>query len=243
MRRLAAICPASTVCLAWFCATGLFAQPAGAPPVGSDIREGPRFVVKAKVFAAKDETGWDFWGHDEVVIVFRTPTYALVGSEYGYIDSDSDHPTAVDQDQNCITPAIDPIRGTGKWACSDAGVNGPITFSVAFYEQDANPLGWLWHLFPASFNAPQQTGRGEDIFSPVVEFPQEKSPNDLIGKVNVKISLETLLQKLPRVGDSYQDKVSLYGGCETPCTSGDSTEYEMSYEVRRVRDVSVPVNR
>ena len=63
-----------------------------------------------------------------------------------------------------------------------------------------------------------------------------------------RMKVETLLQKLPRVGDSYQAKVSLYGGCDnsksaTSCTSGDSTEYEMSYEVRRVRDVAVPVNQ
>jgi hypothetical protein len=234
------------VCISWFCATPLLAQPAGVPPVGGDIREGPRFVVKAIVFAAKDQTGWDFWGHDEVVIVFRTPRYALVGSEYGYITSDTSHPTGFSEGQDCITPAIDPIPDLAKWSCDEAGVSGPISFTVGFYEQDIDVPAILCIFYPCGFSYPQSLDG--DVFKPGGEFPQEKSPNDLIGKEKVQISLQTLLQKLPRVGDSYQAKVSLYGGCDnskstTSCESGDTTEYEMSYEVRRVRDVAVPVNQ
>ena len=234
--------PALFVWLAWFGTIPLLAQPV-APPVGQDIREGPRFVVKAVLFGAKDETGWDGWGSDEVVIVFRTPRYALVGKEYEDVDSDDD-PTEFQFQQDCITPAIDPIGPGHRWTCDAAGVSGPITFTVGFYEQDADPWGWLSGIFTGSFSFPQSLSG--DVFKPEGEFPQEMSPNDRIGKVKVQIPLETLLQKLPRVGDSYQDKVSLYGGCDnstttTPCTSGDTTEYEMSYEVRRVQDVAVPL--
>jgi hypothetical protein len=232
------------VLLIWFYATPLLAQPAGLPPVGPDIREGPRFVVTAISFRAVDETGWDRWGADEVVVVFRTPTYALVGKEYGDVDSD-DSATEFQFQQTCIAPAIDPIQYSFRWTCRDTGVSGPITFTVGFYEQDIDFVGFLCIFGGCGFSYPQSLDG--DVFKPGSDFPQEKSPNDRIGKEKVQISLETLLQKLPRVGDSYRDKVSLYGGCDnstttTPCTSGDTTEYEMIYEVRRAPDVAFPVN-
>ena len=222
------------VCLA----VAHFSGPVSAQPsrplgvvVGAEPVAQPRFIVKAVSFECKDQTGWDFWSSDEVVFAFRTSQYGLYVREYGNINSDGTVHKFKPREE-CIAPAVDNDgAGNHVWQCGNEGVPGPISFTVGAYEQDEKLIGFCVTAGPS------------DLFPADFVACEEKDPNDLIGKEKVEISLNTLLDKLRQVGQSFTDSVDLHGGCDNttsscPFTAGQE-HYKFIYSVTRVTDAVV----
>lgn len=217
------------------------AQPRGAGNVanpnmgGSELEliraPGPRFVVKAVSFEARDQTGWDWTGWDDVVTIFRTEDYALVTDEYGHISSSDENPWPYGSGTHCIMPAYDDVEIFDyQWKCDNAGVSAPLAFTVGFYEQDS------YGLFSFCANQVVPTG---DLRPADVIVCEQKSPHDLIGTRVFRYSLAELLEHLPRPGMSWRGEKIIGRGCNAPQRSdcrGSNGQYVFRFAITRVAD-------
>jgi hypothetical protein len=202
-----------------------------AAPIGDKITILiPQFTAEAVSFRAIDESGFDRPGSDEVYAVFSdgTPNDLVTRT---YEDVDTGETRTFEPQERCITP---------RPACAH-GVSEVLHFEVAFFEEDARlPAGLSYcHGFAeGDYHAALRGGKCEPI-------------DDLIGRGSVFLTREELLRLLPRVGDSVEQKMVLGGPCgyQPPgflCGTGWLTptgpEYELTYRIRRLPDVSLPLN-
>ena len=94
-----------------------------------------RYKVEAIRFKARDESGVDWLGSDEVKVGTFDATGETVSDEIGDIDSGDTH--AFDPAVSCII-GVQPgkvVLGESS-ACDPAGVPGPFSFRVELWEQD-----------------------------------------------------------------------------------------------------------
>lgn len=189
---------------------------------------GPRFVVRAYTFDATDQTGWDWTGSDDLVTIFRTDEYTLVGPEYGDVDS-SNPPKHYSGTDSCIMPVVDNTPSDRKWECDSRGVSAPLVFSVTLREQDSYGL--------LSFCANQYQESG-DMRAPDADVCEDGPPHDLIGWRKFTLTLGDLLQKLPRPGDSMSFKNIIGRGCNGDCSRNYDGQYVFRYIVTRVNDAN-----
>jgi hypothetical protein len=189
----------------------------------------PQFTAEAASFRAIDESGWDRAGSDEVYAVFSDGTPDdLVTSTYG--DVDTGETRTFGPQERCIMP---------RSRC-DHGVSEILHFDVAFFEEDRGllPGSTFCHGILPGTHAELRGGKCEPY-------------DDLIGRGSVLSSREELLAALPRVGDSVERKLLLGGPCgyqpdQPLCGTGLFTptgpEYELTYRIRRLPDVELPLN-
>lgn len=142
---------------AWFwCTAGAFAQerPASAQPEGAGSRAGVvapsdfpwdtvewverRYKIEAMHFKARDETGIDWWGDDDVMIETVDAKGWTVCDEIGDVDSGETHPRPpFDPAKSCIIAVRPGIVVLGKTSvCDDVGEPAPLWFEVEFWEKD-----------------------------------------------------------------------------------------------------------
>ncbi len=230
----------TAIVLLFLAAAPVAAQPRGAgnvanPNMGSSEVElvrgpGPRFVVVAGNFEARDQTGWDWTGWDDVVTIFRTDEYTLVSEEESHISS-SGGPMPYHPDARCILPAVDEVAIFDyRWKCDDAGASAPFAFTVGLYEQDSYGL--------LSFCANQVVPTG-DLRAPDTVVCEQKSPHDLIGTRIFRYSLAELLERLPQPGMSWRNEKIIGRGCNAAMRSdcrGSNGQYVFRYVITRVQD-------
>jgi hypothetical protein len=228
----------------WFwCTAGAFAQAppptpqpddAGRPGVAAALSGiwdtvewvERRYKIEAMRFKARDETGVDWWGSDEVMVETVDAKGWSVSDEIGNIDSGDTH--HFDPAKSCIVAVRPGIVVLGKSAvCDDVGEPAPLGFRVEFWEKDpiGYPMGFT-NCVPGEHSGPHCVDDGNG--------------DDFIGRARINFSTQELEAALPKVGDEYIETVVL-----SPCSSGDVCggadlpDYSFTYRVTRLPDARV----
>lgn len=222
------------------CATGLAAQDTAAPAAPAlELRIDPpwnditaqwierRYKVEAIRFKARDETGIDWLGSDEVMVETRDAKGFTVTDEIGDIDSGDTH--EFDPALSCIIGVRPGKVVLGKSSvCDEAGEPGPFSFEVVFWEKDS------FALDVGICNVVGPTP-GHHIGA---HCPNDGRGDDFIGRRALFFPLPDLEGTLPNVGDSFTETVVL-SPCEgetDACGGWDLPDYTFTYRTTRLPD-------
>lgn len=187
-----------------------------------------RYKIEALRFKARDETGVDWPGSDEVMVGTFDPKGSTVSNEIGDIDSGDTH--HFDPAKSCIVAVRPGEVVLGKSSvCDDGGEPAPLWFEVELWEQDIYIFGFCSHL-----SANQEHYTSHTLHC---------GTDDFIGRARLDFPIQDLETALPHVGDEVIETVVL-GGCPpgvSVCTSGwgpwDDGDYSFTYRVTRLPDV------
>jgi hypothetical protein len=184
-----------------------------------------RYKVEAVRFKARDETGTDWPGSDEVVVGTVDANGFTVSGEIGGIDSGDTH--ELDPAVSCIVGVLPGVATLGRDSvCDEAGRPGPFSFRVELWEKDFSLFSFCTPLGPAAgqHRGPHCLHNGAD---------------DFIGRRELFFPVPDLESTLPNVGDSFTETVVLI-----PCPPGTSacggwfsTDYSFTYRTTRLPDV------
>jgi hypothetical protein len=186
-----------------------------------------RYKVEALRFKARDETGWDWTGSDEVMVETDDAKGWTVSSEIGGIDSgDTYHFTPA---VSCIIAVRAGIVVLGKTSvCDDVGEPAPLGFRVEMWEKDFSIFGF-----------PKKCLVGGPPMHGGPHCADDGMGDDFIGSAKVDLSVQELETALPNVGDEYIETVVL-----NHCSSGESVcdvtygpDYSFTFRVMRLSDV------
>jgi hypothetical protein len=240
-RRCMAICVGSA---AWFSCTAGGAppptpQPAGAGPPANvvTLSDFPwhtfewierRYKIEAMRFKARDETGIDWPGSDEVMVGTDDAKGSTVSNEIGDIDSGDTH--HFEPLKSCIIAVRPGVVVLGKTSvCDDVGEPAPLGFEVEFWEKDS--IG-----YPTGFCKPLPPGPGRHAGP---HCANDHNGDDFIGRARLDFSAQDF-EVLPNVGDEFIETVVL-----NPCISGDVCggadfpDYSFTYRTTRLRDARI----
>lgn len=190
-----------------------------------------RYKIEALRFKARDETGIDWWGSDEVMIGTDDAKGWTVSDEIGNIDSGDVH--HFDPAKSCIVAVRPGIVVLGKTSvCNDVGEPAPLGFGVEFWEKDA--IG-----FPGGFSA--CVGLGEPgPGSHAGPHCASDHNDDFIGRARVDFSQQDFDAVLLNVGDEFIETVVLnHCSGESVCDVTYGPDYSFTYRITRLRDVRV----
>ncbi len=188
-----------------------------------------RYKVEAIRFKARDETGVDWPGSDEVMVGTFDAKGATVTNEIGDIDSGDVH--EFDPAVSCIVGVRPGTVILGKSSvCDEAGEPGPFSFKVEMWEKDAfgYPPG-----FCAALPPPPGHHNGPHCVN-------DHNGDDFIGWRELFFPIPDLETTLPNVGDSFIETVAL-----NPCEGDDICgapwagfpDYSFTYRTTRLPDV------
>lgn len=188
-----------------------------------------RYKIEAVGFKARNETGWDWWGSDEVMVGTEDSKGWTVSGELTGIDSGEFY--SFDPVRSCVVAVRPGIVVLGKTSvCDEAGEPAPLSFGVELWEKDL--LGWRSGFCKA-------LPPGKDLHAGP-HCADDGSGADFIGRARVDLSTLDLEAVLPNVGDEHIETVVL-----SPCPSGDVCgdvdlpDYSFTFRVTRVRDARV----
>lgn len=190
--------------------------------VDIDFRE-RRYKIEALSFKARDETGVDWWGSDEVMV---KTTDAEGWSNSGIIgDVDTGDVVTFSPAKSCI---IGVQAGTTvlnrSSVCDDAGRAAPLWFTVEMWEDDAEgPMGSPYGC---------STGAKHDGDECVPGDGQD----DFIGNARLDFAAWELEAALPEVGDEYVETVVLNPCGDALCASPFLADYSFTYRITRMPD-------
>jgi hypothetical protein len=194
-----------------------------------------RYKIEALRFKARDETGVDWWGSDEVMVRTDDAKGWTVSDEIGGIDSGDTH--NFDPAKSCIVAVRPGTVVLGKTSvCDDVGEPATLWFRVKFWEKDVfgNPFGFG----NCGTGSP---GPGEHIGSHCVSDRND----DFIGGARLDFAAWELEAALPNVGDEYIETVALNycfgsdGVCDLGWGPWDVGDYRFTYRITRLPDVRV----
>ncbi len=99
-----------------------------------------RYKVELIDVKARDETGVDIFGSDEILVIADVDGVRGIGSyelwiQKGLGDMDSGEKVTIDPDNACLLPAVDDVKD-GKWSCAEAGHPAPFTLTFTVIEKD-----------------------------------------------------------------------------------------------------------
>jgi len=237
-------------CLAaWFwCTTDAFAQagPTSPQPEDADhptVAEASssfnwdtirwverRYKIEAIRFKARDETGIDWLGSDEVIVQTEDAKGWTVSNEIGGIDSGDTHD--FDPAKSCIVAVRPGIVVLGESSvCEEVGEPAPLGFQVEFWENDwiGNPFGFC--------TQPSSPAPGHHAGSTSASCFNGEDFNDFIGSARIDYPTHELEAALPNVGDEVVETVKL-----DPCPGGYCAgfpDYTFTWRVTRLPDVRV----
>jgi hypothetical protein len=186
-----------------------------------------RYKVEAIRFKARDETGVDWWGSDEVMVGTFDAEGDTLSREIGDIDSGDTHD--FDPAVSCIIGVLPGEARLGESSvCDAAGKPGPFSFRVEMWEKDSSIFGEFCNSLPPA--AGRHTGPG-CLISPA---------DDFIGLSELFFPIPDLESTLPNVGDSFTETVVL-GGCPPGygvCADWLDGDYSFTYRTTRLPDVT-----
>ena len=233
--------------VAGFCGTpGAFAQARPASPQPEDagrptIAEASRatswdtiqwierrYKIEAMRFKARDESGFDWMGSDEVMIRTDDAKGWTVSDEIGGIDSGDTH--HFDPAKSCIVAVRPGIVVLGKTSvCVDTGEPAPLGFQVEFWEKDFGvPTGFCLFGPPS----PGQHGGPHCV--------NDGNGDDFIGRARIDYSTQELEAALPHVGDELIESVTLFPCIDDgACGGWDFPDYTFTWRVTRLSDARV----
>jgi hypothetical protein len=196
-----------------------------------------RYKIEALRFKARDETGVDWWGSDEVMVRTDDAKGWTVSDEIGGIDSGDTH--NFDPAKSCIVAVRPGTVVLGKTSvCDDVGEPAPLWFRVVMWEQDIDEIFTFGYsncasgsvVSPGMHDGPHCAGSEND---------------DFIGGARLEFAAWELEAALPNVGDEYIETVvlnpcSIDGSvCDQGWGPWDSGKYTFTYRVTRLPDVKV----
>jgi hypothetical protein len=189
-----------------------------APPRApvSPVRPRPteaRYQVIPHSIYARDETGWDRAGSDEIFAVFRDPVSGVAVKTATFGGVDTGRTRYFGQANGCVTPIGPTFAGEdgtpAAWACREGGV-ATVAFSVELYEDDDDG----------------PTGQRPSYYSD--HCGAEDAPancwDDRIGRADVAFSAQQLREMMPSAGQMRETTVRLGG-------------YDFTYRIFRLNDV------
>ena len=183
-----------------------------------------RYKIEAMRFKARDETGFDWMGSDEVMIETRDAKGWTVSREIGGIDSGDTH--NFDPAKSCIVAVRPGLVVLGESSvCDEVGEPAPLGFDVEFWEKDTSPFGGFCVAgFPDG-------GHGGPYCA------NDTYGDDFIGSARIDYSLQELEAALPNVGDEQIETVKLDPCPDQICTS--DSDYTFTWRVARLPDALV----
>ena len=152
---------------------------AGAPRIAAARRRGPldhrggveshpwdtiqwverRYKIEAIRFKARDETGFDWPGSDEVMVQTNDAKGLTVSNEIGDIDSGDTH--NFDPAKSCIVAVRPGVVVLGKSSvCDEVGEPAPLSFQVEFWEKDFGLPPYGFQVPPGRQGRGNMLGRG-----------------------------------------------------------------------------------
>lgn len=226
-RQMSSRYRAIVLCLGFLICALLTPHPSFGQPEGAIPRASPRFLATAVKLKAIDESGADWRGSDEVHAWYYDFNYNHVTGMYNGFDT-GDTMDLAPRDR-CLAP---------QPRC-DHGVSS-IHFAVAFWERDKP----LWPIAGFCYGYYPETTRFNLSLNQITQWSDGIcNGDDLIGRKEVRLSLQQLLAALPTVGASIDYKLRLGGPCgHTEDLCGVSwlvptgPEYELTYRVTRLPD-------
>ena len=241
-----------SVVAGFWCTPGAFAQVRPASPLPEDasrptVAEASRAIrwdtiqwverrykIEAMRFKARDETGFDWPGSDEVLVETHDAKGFTLSNEIGGIDSGDTH--HFDPAKSCIVAVRPGIVVLGESSvCEEVGEPAPLSFEVDFWEKDwiGNPSGFC---VGSSSPAP-----GHHAGSNYASCFNGWQFNDFIGRARIDYSTQELEAALPHVGDEYIETIVLFPcpSGQDVCGAGDFPDYTFTWRVTRLADVRV----
>ena len=188
-----------------------------------------RYKVEAIRFKARDETGADWPGADEVMVETNDAKGSTVTNEIGGINSGDAH--EFDPALGCIIGVRPGTVVLGESSvCDEAGEPGPFSFKVEMWEKDV--IG-----FDFGFCKPVGPAPGGHIGP---HCANDHRGDDFIGWAELFFPIPDLETTLPNVGDSFTETVVL-----SPCEGDDLCgpgifgfpDYSFTYRTTRLADV------
>ncbi len=185
------------------------------------------YKIEAMRFKARDETGIDWPGSDEVMVRTDDAKGWTVSDEIGDIDSGDTH--SFDPAKSCIVAVRPGIVVLGKSsACDDVGEPAPLWFEVEMWEKDAQIFGDFCVIVggpgPGFHGGPHCAGYGAD---------------DFIGSARLDFAPWELEAALPKVGDEFIETARLNPCRDGVCDVTYGPDYTFTYRITRLRDVRV----
>jgi hypothetical protein len=186
-----------------------------------------RYKIEAVRFKARDETGIDWWGSDEVMVRTDDAKGWTVSDEIGNIDSGDTHP--FDPAKSCIVAVRPGIVVLGKTSvCDGVGEPAPLGFRVEMWEKDFSIFGFASCLTggpPGSHSGPHCADDGQG--------------DDFIGRAQIDLLAQELEAALPNVGNEHIETVVLNPCRGDVCDVTYGPDYSFTFRVTRLPDVRV----
>ena len=185
-----------------------------------------RYKIEAMRFKARDETGIDWLGSDEVMVETNDAKGSTVSNEIGGIDSGDTHD--FDPAKSCIVAVRPGFAVLGESSVSEeVGEPAPLGFQVEFWEKDL--IG-----FPMGFCVPGSPGPGQHAGP---HCANDGNGDDFIGSARIDYSTQELEAALPHVGDEQIESVTL-DPCPGQLCAG-FPDYTFTGRVTRLPDALV----
>jgi hypothetical protein len=212
-------------------------QPAGAGPPANVVALSDfpwhtfewierRYKIEAMRFKARDETGWDWPGSDEVMVETSDAKGFTVSNEIENIDSGDTHHFA--PAKSCIIAVRPGVVVLGKTSvCDDVGEPAPLGFGVEIWEKD--DFG-----YPPGFCDALPPGPGRHAGP---HCANDHNGDDFIGVARIDYSAQDLEAGLPNVGDEVIESITL-----DPCPGyqcAGYADYTFTWRITRLRDVRI----
>lgn len=186
-----------------------------------------RYKIEALRFKARDETGIDWFGSDEVMVRTDDAGGWTVSDEIGGIDSGDTH--FFNPAKSCIVAVSPGIVVLGKTSvCDDVGEPAPLWFRVEMWEKDFSVFG-----LP---NKCLTDGPGRHGGTHCADDGQG---DDFIGRARIDLSAQELEAALPNVGNEHIETVVLSPCRDTVCDVTYGPDYSFTFQVTRLPDVRV----
>jgi hypothetical protein len=190
-----------------------------------------RYKVEAMRFKARDESGVDWWGSDEVMVGTFDAKGHTTSNEIDDIDSGNTH--HFDPAKSCILAVRAGEVVLGKTSlCTDVGEPAPLNFQVELWEKDISfPFGQYCSTLIGS----------EHHFT---RHCLHDSDDDFLGHAQMDFSIQELETALPQVGDQLIQTVVL-----NPCRGADvcdvtyGPDYSFTYRITRLPDAQGGLHR
>ncbi|MEX0605563.1 MAG: hypothetical protein WD623_08040 [Marinobacter sp.] len=184
-----------------------------------------RYKIEAVRFKARDETGIDWLGSDEVIIQTNDAKGSTVSNEIGDIDSGDTH--SFDPAISCVVAVRPGVAVLGESSvCEEIGEPAPMFFRVEFWEKD--------FFLPAGFCIPTTPRPGEHGGP---HCANDGTGDDFIGNARIDYSTQELEAALPNVGNDLIETVAL-DPCPGEICAG-FPDYTFTWRITRLPDAQV----
>ncbi len=190
-----------------------------------------RYKIEALRFKARDETGFDWPGSDEVLVETSDAKGFTLSNEIEDIDSGDTH--TFDPAKSCIVAVRPGIVVLGESSvCLEVGEPAPLSFQVGLWEKDwiGNPSGFCVgpSLPPAA---------GHHAGTTYASCYNGWQFNDFIGRAQIDYPTQDLEAVLLHVGDEVVETAKL-DPCPGQICAG-YPDYTFTWRVTRLPDVRV----